>query len=39
MVTKEYIIDLTKDNVWEQINEVGKKNNNKSWFKRIISWF
>ena len=39
MVTKEYIIDLTKDNIWEQINAVGKKNNNKSWFKRIISWF
>ena len=31
-------IDLTKDNILDQIEEASKKLNKKPWYKRIIGW-
>lgn len=32
------LIDLTKGNVWEQIDAIERKMNKTPWYKRFISW-
>lgn len=32
-------IDLTKPNVFEQIDNIKRKINKKPWYKRLLNWF
>lgn len=35
---KNIMIDLTKDNVLEQVEQASKRLNKKPWYKRLLNW-
>lgn len=39
MKNKVITIDLTKSEIFTQIENASKKINKKPWYKRLLSWF